>query len=115
MRIRIEASGSISRTFSIASACTQIVRVSPWCRDARLQVVDVVGGGGVDPSWVGRDVFALTRFGGYPDGVCVPQAQVFPDLQACPEEGAAIPINYLTAWNPPDSLSYSYTLKELPQ
>jgi NADPH:quinone reductase-like Zn-dependent oxidoreductase len=26
--------------------------------------VDVVGGG-VDPSWVGRDVFALTRFGGY--------------------------------------------------
>ena len=28
--------------------------------------VDVVGGG-VDGSWVGRDVFALTRFGGYAD------------------------------------------------
>ena len=60
--------------------------------------VDVVGGG-VDPSWVGRDVFALTRFGGYADVVCVPQAQVFarpPEMSA--REGASIPVNYLTAW-----------------
>ena len=60
--------------------------------------VDVVGGG-VDPSWVGRDVFALTRFGGYADVVCVPQAQVFarpPGMSA--QEGASIPVNYLTAW-----------------
>ncbi len=60
--------------------------------------VDAVGGG-VDASWVGRDVFALTRFGGYADLVCVPEAQVFPRPQSMSaQEGASIPINYLTAW-----------------
>ena len=60
--------------------------------------VDAVGGG-VDTSWVGRDVFALTRFGGYADLVCVPQAQVFPRPQSMSaQEGASIPVNYLTAW-----------------
>ena len=60
--------------------------------------VDAVGGG-VDAGWVGRDVFALTRFGGYADLVCVPEAQVFPRPKAMSaEEGASIPINYLTAW-----------------
>jgi NADPH:quinone reductase-like Zn-dependent oxidoreductase len=60
--------------------------------------VDVVGGG-VDSSWVGRDVFALTRFGGYADVACVPQAQVFPRPPGMSaEEGASIPVNYLTAW-----------------
>jgi len=60
--------------------------------------VDAVGTG-VDGAWIGRDVLALTRFGGYADMVCVPTQQVFvrpPDLSAL--EGAAIPVNYLTAW-----------------
>ncbi len=59
----------------------------------------VAVGGGVESSWIGRDVFALTRFGGYADVVCVPQAQVFtrpPGMSA--QEGASIPVNYLTAW-----------------
>ncbi len=38
--------------------------------------VDAVGAG-VDATWAGRDVFALTRFGGYADTVCVPLSQVF--------------------------------------
>jgi NADPH:quinone reductase-like Zn-dependent oxidoreductase len=44
-------------------------------------------------------VFASTRFGGYADVVCAPQAQVFlrpPNMSA--QEGASIPVNYLTAW-----------------
>ena len=56
-------------------------------------------GDGVDVGWVGRDVFASTRFGGYADVVCAPQAQVFqrpPNMSA--QEGASIPVNYLTAW-----------------
>lgn len=60
--------------------------------------VDAVGTG-VDAAWVGRDVFAMTRFGGYSDVVCVPEVQVFarpPGMTA--EEGAAIPVNYFTAW-----------------
>jgi NADPH:quinone reductase-like Zn-dependent oxidoreductase len=56
-------------------------------------------GDGVDPGWVGRDVFAMTRFGGYADVVCVPENQVFARPQGMSaEQGAAIPVNYFTAW-----------------
>ena len=56
-------------------------------------------GPGVDQSWIGRDVLALTRFGGYADVVVVPEKQVFekPVLLSY-EHAAAIPVNYLTAW-----------------
>ncbi len=61
-------------------------------------VVDTVGSE-VGADWIGRDVIALTRFGGYSDTVCVPEIQV----QTRPAgmsaaEGAAIPVNYLTAY-----------------
>src|SRR6516164_291327 len=60
--------------------------------------VDAVGGG-IYAGWVGRDVFSLTRFGGYADVVCAPQAQVFPRPPGMSaQEGASIPVNYLTAW-----------------
>ena len=56
-------------------------------------------GAGVDAGWIGRDVFAATHFGGYADVVCAPQAQVFPrPSNMSAEQGASIPINYLTAW-----------------
>src|SRR6202035_2609039 len=60
--------------------------------------VDAVGSG-IDATWIGRDVFAATRFGGYADVVCAPQAQVFlrPSNMSA-QEGASIPVNYLTAW-----------------
>lgn len=60
--------------------------------------VDAVGEG-VSSDWIGRDVFAATRFGGYSDVLCVPQQIVFrrpPGMSA--QEGAALPVNYLTAW-----------------
>jgi len=60
--------------------------------------VDEIGAG-VDASWIGRDVFALTRFGGYADVVCAPMAQVFPRPPGMSaQEGASLPLNYLTAW-----------------
>jgi NADPH:quinone reductase-like Zn-dependent oxidoreductase len=56
-------------------------------------------GSGVDQSWVGRDVFALTRFGGYSDVVVVPEKQLFAKPASLShEQAAAIPVNYLTAW-----------------
>jgi NADPH:quinone reductase-like Zn-dependent oxidoreductase len=46
----------------------------------------------------GQRVVALTRFGGYAEAVAVPAAQVFPLPEALSfEQGAAIPVNYLTA------------------
>jgi synaptic vesicle membrane protein VAT-1 len=44
-------------------------------------------------------VLAATHFGGYADVVCVPQVQVFARrANMSAEEGASIPVNYLTAW-----------------
>jgi synaptic vesicle membrane protein VAT-1 len=56
-------------------------------------------GPGVDGALApGSRVVALTRFGGYAEAVVVPAAQVFPLPDALRfEDGAAIPVNYLTA------------------
>lgn len=61
-------------------------------------VIDQVGAG-VDPSWQGKKVLALTRFGGQAEQVVVPLHQVFekPDTLSF-EQAAAIPVNYLTAY-----------------
>ncbi len=55
-------------------------------------------GDGVDGPAVGTRVMALTRFKGHADVVCVPALQVIvmPDDMSF-EQGAAIPVNYLTA------------------
>src|SRR5271168_5301111 len=99
MRIRVEASGAnfadVMGRLGLYPDLPPIPVVPGYEVAGRVDLV----GGGVDPGWVGRDVFALTRFGGYADVVCVPQAQVFarpPGMSA--REGASIPVNYLTAW-----------------
>jgi NADPH:quinone reductase-like Zn-dependent oxidoreductase len=60
--------------------------------------VDAVGAE-VEPDWIGRDILALTRFGGYADTACVPEIQLAtrPADMSAPQ-GAALPVNYLTAW-----------------
>jgi len=61
-------------------------------------IVDAVGPQ-VDTAWIGKEVFALTRFRGYADTVMVPQIQTFEKPAALSfEQAAAIPVNYLTAW-----------------
>ena len=60
--------------------------------------IDAVGPG-VDTSWIGKDVVALTRFRGYADVLVVPERQVFEKPASLThEQAAAIPVNYLTAW-----------------
>lgn len=56
-------------------------------------------GPGVDSSILGSAVIALTRFNGYADRVCVSEKAVFriPDSLDF-ERAAAIPVNYLTAY-----------------
>lgn len=53
----------------------------------------------IDPNWLGKDVLSLTRFGGYSESVCVDQQQVFQRPSGMSAvEGAALPVNYLTAY-----------------
>ena len=53
----------------------------------------------VAPAIIGKPVIALTRFGGQAELVTVPASQLFEKPEVLTfEEGAAIPVNYLTAW-----------------
>lgn len=60
--------------------------------------VDAVGDG-VDESRVGQRVLAGTRFGGYSEivNVAASDSVVLPDAVSF-EQGAAVPVNYATAW-----------------
>lgn len=56
-------------------------------------------GKNVDQNLLGKEVIAMTRFGGYSDTVVVPINQVFiKPSKFSFEEAAAIPVNYITAW-----------------
>lgn len=62
-------------------------------------IVDAVGEG-VDTPKVGDRVIYLTRFWGHSDTVCVPARQAVPMPDAMSfEDGAAIPVNYITAYH----------------
>jgi NADPH:quinone reductase-like Zn-dependent oxidoreductase len=61
-------------------------------------IVEAVGDE-VDQNLVGKPVIAMTRFGGQAELVVVPASQIFEKPgQLSFEQGAAIPVNYLTAW-----------------
>jgi synaptic vesicle membrane protein VAT-1 len=99
VRIRVEASGvnfaDILGRLGLYPDLPPIPCVPGYEVAGRVDAV----GAGVEASWVGRDVFALTRFGGYADAVCAPLPQVFErpaGLSA--QDAAAIPVNYFTAW-----------------
>jgi NADPH:quinone reductase-like Zn-dependent oxidoreductase len=99
VRVRVEASGvnfaDIMGRLGIYPDLPRMPVVVGYEVGGRIDAV----GPGVTEDWLGADVLALTRFGGYSDVVCVPEAQVFvrPDGMSA-AEGAAFPVNYLTAW-----------------
>jgi NADPH:quinone reductase-like Zn-dependent oxidoreductase len=99
VRIRVEASGvnfaDIVGRVGFYPDLPAIPVVPGYEVSGRIDAV----GADVDTSWIGRDVLAMTRFGGYADVICVPMQQIFarpPDMSAL--EGAALPVNYFTAW-----------------
>jgi NADPH:quinone reductase-like Zn-dependent oxidoreductase len=99
LRIRVEASGvNFADVMGRMGAYPDLppIPVVPGYEVAGR--VDAIGSG-VEASWLGRAVLAFTRFGGYADVVCTSEKQVFArpaDMSA--EQGAAIPVNYFTAW-----------------
>ncbi len=99
LRIRVEAAGvNFADIVGRLGLYPDLPRmpVVPGYEVAGL--IDAVGED-VGLDWIGRDVLAATRFGGYADVVCVPEHQVFvrpPEMTAA--TGAALPVNYLTAY-----------------
>ncbi|HML23201.1 MAG TPA: medium chain dehydrogenase/reductase family protein [Aggregatilinea sp.] len=60
--------------------------------------IDAVGSG-VDASRLGEPVIALTRFNGYADAVCVPEAQAIPrPAKMSVEQAGGFLVSYLTAY-----------------
>lgn len=99
LRIRVEATGvNFADIMGRIGLYPDLPAIPVVCGYEVGGRVDAVGSG-VDASWVGKDVFAMTRFGGYSDVVCVPENQVFVrPAGMSAEQGAAIPVNYFTAW-----------------
>ena len=99
VRVRVEASGinfaDILGRMGLYPDLPPIPVVPGYEVSGRVDAV----GPGVDGDWTGRDVIAMTRFGGYADTVCVPVNQVFARPAGMSAlEGAAVPVNYFTAW-----------------
>ncbi len=99
VRIRVEAAGinfaDISARLGTYQDCPPMPVVVGYEVAGRIDAV----GSGVEQSFAGMDVLALTRFGGYSDAICVPTAQIFERPGAMDAKiGAAIPVNYVTAW-----------------
>ena len=99
VRIRVEASGvnfaDILGRMGLYPDLPPLPVVPGYEIAGRIDAI----GQGVGADWNGRDVLAMTRFGGYADAVCVPVKQIFtrPTGMSAPE-AAAIPVNYFTAW-----------------
>lgn len=98
-RIRVEASGvnfaDVMGRLGVYPDLPKLPVVPGYEIAGRIDAV----GAGADPAWIGRDVLAMTRFGGYSDVVCLPLEQVFVRPAGMSADiGAALPVNYLTAW-----------------
>ncbi|TGL61379.1 zinc-binding dehydrogenase [Leptospira sarikeiensis] len=61
-------------------------------------IIDKISSG-IDPSWLGKEVLAITKYKGQAEQVIVPIDQVFekPPTMSF-EQAAAFPVNYLTAY-----------------
>ncbi|HML08810.1 MAG TPA: medium chain dehydrogenase/reductase family protein [Xanthobacteraceae bacterium] len=99
IRIRVEASGinfaDIMGRMGLYPDLPPIPVVPGYEVSGRVDAA----GFGVEENWIGRDVIAMTRFGGYADTVCVPIKQVFARPAGMSAlEGASVPVNYFTAW-----------------
>lgn len=99
VRIRVEASGinfaDIMGRLGLYPDLPKMPVVVGYEVGGRVDAV----GEGVAEHWLGQDVLALTRFGGYTDCLCVPEVTVAPRPDGMSAEvGAALPVNYLTAY-----------------
>ena len=99
VRIRVKASGINFADILARHGLYQDAPKVPCVVGYEVSGIIDAAGSGVDVAWLGKDVVALTRFGGYSDVLIVSVAQVFDKPGSLSHErAAAIPVNYLTAW-----------------
>ncbi len=99
VRIRVEAAGvnfaDVLGRLGIYPDAPSLPYVPGYEVSGKIDMI----GQGVPDFREGDAVFALTRFGGYSNVVCVPYRQAFKRLDWMPAlDAAAIPLTYLTAY-----------------
>ena len=98
VRIRVEASGvnfaDILGRLGLYPDLPPIPCVPGYEVSGRVDAV----GAGVEANWVGRDVFALTRFGGYADSLCSLSSSIRAPGWNVSARSGGVPVNYFTAW-----------------
>ena len=98
VRVRVEASGinfaDILGRMGLYPDLPPIPVVPGYEVSGRVNAV----GPGVEGDWTGRDVIAMTRFGGYADTVDRGNQVFARPAGMSALEGAAVPVNYFTAW-----------------
>ena len=77
LRIRVEASGINFADILGRMGMYPDLPPIPVVPGYEVGGLSIAAGQGAEGSWIGRDVIALTRFGGYTDTICVPAKQVF--------------------------------------
>ena len=77
VRIRVKASGINFADILARHGLYQDAPKVPCVVGYEVSGVIDAAGSGVDVAWLGKDVVALTRFGGYSDVLIVSVAQVF--------------------------------------
>jgi len=100
VRIRVRASGINFAEIMARQGLYQDAPPPPMVVGYEVSgVIDALGSG-VEERSEGQRVLAMTRFGGYADTVCVDASQtyVLPEQMSF-EEGAALPVTYLTAYH----------------
>jgi NADPH:quinone reductase-like Zn-dependent oxidoreductase len=100
VRIRVRASGINFAEIMARQGLYQDAPPPPMVVGYEVSgVIDAVGEGVADRS-ASQRVIAITQFGGYADTVCAAAEQTYlmPD-QMTFEEGAALPVTYLTAYH----------------
>jgi NADPH:quinone reductase-like Zn-dependent oxidoreductase len=100
VRIRVRASGINFAEIMARQGLYQDAPPPPMVVGYEVSgVIDALGPG-ADERSEGQRVLAMTRFGGYADTVCVDASQtyVLPEQMSF-EEGAALPVTYLTAYH----------------
>lgn len=99
VRIRVDAAG--------VNFTDVLIRMGVFAEMPELPIVpgfEVAGavealGPEVDPAWLGREVLGLCSYGGYAEAVVLPLGRVHErPARMSAIEGAAIPVNYLTAY-----------------
>ncbi|MDB5986451.1 MAG: alcohol dehydrogenase [Nevskia sp.] len=99
LRIRVQASGINFADIMARQGLYPDAPKLPCVVGYEVSGVVDAAGPEVQGDWIGREAFALTRFGGYADTVVVLEPQVFVKPAALSHaQCAAIPVNYLTAW-----------------